>query len=238
VNSKLIQNRIWELDFVKGVAVICMIIVHIFEYLGTFAGKNIVWLPFFYFVKQYGAAVFILVSGICIAFSKSSLKRGLVVWVAALFVTAFSYLVVILTNNPNQLILWGILHLIGFCMIIYPLLKKIPRPLLLILAILVLVLGYYIRLNVRVTQTYLFPIGLKCVDFHTPDWEPILPGLGWFMLGIWLKPILYKEKRSLFPWISEMTKGINAICFCGRWSLVIYLVHRVILFFITYYLIN
>jgi len=238
VKDNLIKNRIWELDFARGVAVICMVIVHVFEFLGRYSGMDIEWLPFFRFVKQYGGAVFILISGICIAFSKSSLKRGLIVFGGGVFVTLFSMYTAKVTGNKEDVIWWGILHLIGFCMIIYPLLKKIPRPIQLILALVILAAGYYLRLKVRIENPYLFPLGLRTRALATMDWVPILPNLGWYMLGIWLKPILYKEKRSLFPWISEQVKGIDVICFCGRWSLVIYLVHRVILFFVTYYLIR
>lgn len=238
MNENLIKNRIWELDFARGVAVIWMIFNHLGEYLGEFAGREVNWIPILYFFKQYGGTAFIIISGLCVAFSKSSVKRGLVVFGCSIFVTAFSFLVRYLTGFEDQIIWWGILHMIGFAMIVYPLIKKLPRAVMLILALIIIVGGYYLNNNVFLDENYLVALGIKAYSYGSPDWWPILPNLGWFMLGVWLKPILYKGKRSLFPWISSSTPVINVICWCGRWSLPIYLIHRWILFFITYYLLR
>lgn len=55
---------------------------------------------------------FIAISGVCARLSKRPLRRGLIVLAAALLVSAVTYLV----GAP---VYWGILHLLGVCMLLY-----------------------------------------------------------------------------------------------------------------------
>ena len=58
------------------------------------------------------AGSFIAISGVCARLSKRPLCRGLIVLAAALLVSAVTYLI----GAPAY---WGILHLLGVCMLLY-----------------------------------------------------------------------------------------------------------------------
>ena len=63
------------------------------------------------------AGSFIAISGVCARLSKRPLRRGLIVLAAALLVSAVTYLI----GAP---VYWGILHLLGVCMLLYAAARK------------------------------------------------------------------------------------------------------------------
>ena len=63
------------------------------------------------------AGSFIAISGVCARLSKRPLRRGLIVLAAALLVSAVTYLI----RAP---VYWGILHLLGVCMLLYAAVRK------------------------------------------------------------------------------------------------------------------
>ena len=60
------KKRIWELDVLRGVCILGMVVVHLIYDLQTFFS-----LPFladsrlFDLIKQWGGVLFLLISGIC-----------------------------------------------------------------------------------------------------------------------------------------------------------------------------
>ena len=228
------QSRIWELDFARGVAIVIVVLVHLTRFLIKYTSLGLSWPEPIYYFKQYAGFFFVLLSGICIAFSKNSFKRGLIVFGCGLIITAWTSLVYYVTGD-HELIRWGVLHLIGFCMMLYPLIKKLPQPIILVLALALIIAGYYVRFECWTLNPYLFPLGIKRLDFHDADCFPIIPHLGWFMLGVWLKPHIYKEKKTLFPNVDSSKGLISAFCWLGRHSIWIYMIHLPLFYIIIRY---
>lgn len=83
---------------------------------------------------------------------------------------------------------------------------------------------------------FLFPLGLMAEGFVSSDYFPLAPNLGWFLLGMILGRTLYKEKRTLFPRVNSGSAPIRFLSWCGRNSLLIYLLHQPILEGLTYLL--
>lgn len=203
-----------------------MCIVHFYVFLQDVGGQNIYWNPFFKFVNQYGGAFFVLLSGVCVAFSRSSLKRGLIVFACGLFLTAATFFLYFTgMEDEHVLIQWGVLHLLGFCMMVYPVFKRLPSCVRLVLGIGIIVLGYGIVSDTRVGVSWLFPLGLRPAYFPAWDYFPVFPHLGWFLTGTWLRDVLYKEKKSLFPRVDASCLPIRLFAAAGRNSLYIYLLH-------------
>jgi len=231
MQEDITKKRIWELDFLRGFAIVCMVIIHACDFSARFGNASIVFPPAIWYLYQYGGSLFIILSGICIGFSKNSFKRGLVVFLAGVFLSLSSYLVYYLGYEMATILMrFNILNLIGFCMIIYPILKKIPKPVLVVLGIAILVIGYYVSEHMIVESLYLYPLGFRPGTFSDYEWRPILPNLGYFMFGMLLGPLIYKEKKSLIPQISDKAPIINIFCLIGRNSLQVYVVQ----FFIIY----
>ena len=84
--------------------------------------------------------------------------------------------------------------------------------------------------GIRVECTWLFPLGLKYRGFTSSDYFPLLPHLGFFLLGSVLGRTLYKKKESLLPGVSPKNILVRSLSFCGRHSLWIYLLHQPVLY--------
>ncbi|MDO5331207.1 MAG: heparan-alpha-glucosaminide N-acetyltransferase [Bacillota bacterium] len=228
------NKRIWELDFVKGVAIIAVVIIHAVVFINDYSSMHIPFTEVTWFIKKRFGAIFVLVSGICTALStKNTFKRGLVVFGCGMIISLARLALYNQTQNPYDLTFWGVLHLIGFCMMLYPLIKHIPTPLLFILAVGIIVYGYYLNEAEFTLNPYLYPIGLTTIDFDQWDWFPVLPHLGWFMLGVWIRKTLYKDNESKIPSLSEKTPVINFFCWCGRNSLWIFMIHQPVCYIIA-----
>lgn len=211
------KERVWEVDFLRGLLIFSMIYLHIIFDLEYFFGMNVDYDGGIngILVKIVGP-LFIIVSGMSTAFSRNSFKRGLLVLSIALVITLSSYI-----YNPEFVIMFGILHFIGVCMIVSPLFKKLPTLWLFALSA-VLASTYLILPHIKVTHNYLFMFGLYNSNFTSSDYYPLLPYLWGFLFGMGLSRILYKEKKSIFPF----TLKSNFVNFVGKNSLYFYLGHQ------------
>ena len=110
------KQRIELIDAVRGFDLYVMVVHHIFYDLCAFCGLPWVWFsnPVWNVVHYLSAGTFILLAGVSANFSHSNLKRGLRTLAIALGITA----VTVLVNMP---ILFGVLHLLGSCMVLYAL---------------------------------------------------------------------------------------------------------------------
>lgn len=229
------KKRIWELDAARGIAIICVLIFHAFYFLDHNSSLIIAWSPFWYGIKQYGGTFFVFLSGLCASLSsKNNYKRGFVVLGCGFVLTIASFAIFLSgLDNETIRIQWGVLHMIGFAMIAYGALRKLPDWIQLLLAIVIIGLGYYWLLNVRVESQWLFPLGLRPYPFYTFDCFPICPHLGWFLLGGQLGKRLYKNKESLLKWKCKDSRVAKLLCFCGRNSLIIYMLHMPLFYVIA-----
>ncbi len=108
------KNRIGFLDAWRAAALLAMIVWH-FLYDLSAAGLLPPSLPQNGVMELFRlliAGSFVSISGVCAALSRRPLRRGLIVFAAALLVSA----VTDLFGTPVR---WGILHLLGTCMMLY-----------------------------------------------------------------------------------------------------------------------
>ena len=74
------KNRIWELDALRGLFILCVVLVHtIFDLqLFGFVGEDTPVL--FNIIRDYGGILFVLISGICVTLGSHSFRRGAIVF--------------------------------------------------------------------------------------------------------------------------------------------------------------
>ena len=173
---------------------------------------------------------FILLSGFCIRISHNPFRRGLIVFASAMLVSAGSRL----AGLP---IYFGVLHLLGSCMLLYVLLRRgierLTADWRLIFACLLLFAAAFTWVpTLRVGAGWLFPLGLRRDDFYSSDYYPLLPWAFLFLTGTLL------GQSPDFPWDSPALRRNYpaALTFCGRHSLAIYLIHQPLLFGICWLL--
>lgn len=231
------KNRIWELDALRGICILCMIVVHFVFDLNEFAGLGLTMPGWFNFCQRYGHILFILISGICAALASRSFRRGVIVFCAGLLVTGVTlFMVCVLKFNRSLSIFFGILHLLGICMMLFPLFKKLPVWALAVLGAGFVALGVWLAALEPVAVSFpsaqgllLGAIGIRPAGFYSGDYFPIFPNLGWFLLGAVLGRTAYRRRESLLPKVNADFFLLRFFRFCGRHSLWIYLLHQPVL---------
>ncbi len=224
------KSRIWELDALRGVCILCVIVVHFLFDLSFFGGLDLTLPAWYVFLQEYGGAIFVVLSGVCVTLGSKSVRRGLIVFACGMLITAVTYGMYRLgMSGADVVVKFGVLHLLGVCMLVYPAFKKLPPAALTVLGLVIAITGYAIR-GIIVPQRWLFPLGLTYEGFTSSDYFPLFPQLGYFLIGAAIGKTAYREKRTLLPGSFQKTGIARFFCWCGRQSLFIYLLHQPIVY--------
>jgi len=229
-------GRYWELDLLRGVAVIAMVVFHLLFDLNYFAGQAFnlnsgLWFA----IGRLSGIAFIFLVGVSLTLSYSRLlgqtekqikskflKRGFKIFLYGMAITAFTLLAF-----PRETILFGVLHLIGLSIILSVPFLKLKRENLFLGAALV-VLGLFLS-TIGFDFPWLLWLGLPPAGFITFDYFPLLPWFGLVLLGIFFGKQFYPQgKRKETGDFSNNLFG-RALCFLGRNSLPIYFLHQPII---------
>ena len=174
------KSRIWELDALRGICILCVIVVHFLFDLSFFGGLDLTLPAWYVFIQEYGGAIFVVLSGVCVTLGSKSVRRGLIVFACGMLITAVTYGMYRLgMSGADVVVKFGVLHLLGVCMLVYPAFKKLPPAALALLGLAIAITGYAIR-GVVVPQRWLFPLGLTYEGFTSSDYFPPLPAAGLF----------------------------------------------------------
>lgn len=224
------KSRIWELDALRGVCILCVIVVHFLFDLSFFGGLDLTLPAWYVFLQEYGGAIFVVLSGVCVTLGSKSVRRGLIVFACGMLITAVTYGMYRLgMSGMDVVVKFGVLHLLGVCMLVYPAFKKLPPATLTVLGLVIAITGYAIR-GIIVPQHWLFPLGLTYEGFTSSDYFPLFPQLGYFLIGAAIGKTAYREKRTFLPGAFQQTPVARFFCWCGRQSLFIYLLHQPIVY--------
>ena len=227
------KNRIWEIDFLRGIAFICMVYDHAVYDLNYMFGvrTNFFW-GYDDIIGDFSAITFMILCGISANFSKSNLKRGLIVFASALLLTAGTALADRLLKT-RLIIVFGILHFLGLAMIISHFVKRLPIWVTAILAVTAWFIGQFF-LTVRLDTNIFCMFGLYSRNFYSSDYYPLFPYLAFVFLGIIIGKLIYKEKKSIFPFAI----GPNPISFFGKHSFILYFIHQPIVFAVLFVIVK
>ena len=225
------KKRIWELDAFRGICILGVIIVH-FVYDLTDLFEIIQWEypTWFSFVQNWGGVLFLLISGISATLGSRSVRRGLIVLAAGFLITGVTYgMYAYLNFHKSIIIYFGVLQCLGCCMILWWGFKRLPSWVLAVLGLVMVAAGLQLSNMYPVDHPWLIPLGFMYRGFASSDYFPLLPNLGFFLLGAVLGRTVYRKKETLLPMISEKNILVRGLCFCGKHSLWIYLLHQPVL---------
>lgn len=221
------KGRIWELDALRGLALLGMIGIHLIydlvDLFGILPWEQPTW--YLLFKNNYGA-IFLLISGISVTLGRHPVRRGLQVFLCGFLCTAATVGMYLLGAAGKDIIIYyGVLHCLGTCMMLWPLLRRGNDLALAAAAAGMIALGLWLR-----TRGFGFPwltiLGFCPYGFASSDFFPLFPNLGYFLLGAILGRRVYAEKRSRLP---RAHPPLPFLRWCGRRSLLIYLLHQPIL---------
>lgn len=230
------QHRVWHIDAIRGLLVLLMVFYHLMwdlHFVGIYPVD--VTRGRWHLFSQFIGSGFLLVSGISLALSvgrdrdrartKAQLnrsKRGIKLLAWSCLITAVTWIFL-----REQLIIYGILHLIATAYLLSPILWRggYVTP---IVGVLLLLAGPTID-RISVDTYLLLPIGLTPKGYDFVDYYPIIPWLGFFMIGVGIGRLLYYEEKTPLGRPSPAPRGFKWVSFIGRHSLMIYLVHQPVL---------
>lgn len=219
------MKRIREIDIMRTFAMLLMVAYHILYDLNNFAGLEISYYkPPLNIIGKLSALIFIFLSGVSSGLGSKPFRRGIVVFAYGMLVTLITFVLF-----KERFVVFGILHLLGACMMLSHPMRKAPSWILIILIIVSAAAGWYF--NKLAVQTWaLLPIGIKYKGFTSVDYYPLFPYISVFMVGVIYYRIFYKERKSIF----NLKPKNDIIERLSKNSLVIYLLHQPIILGIIY----
>ncbi len=245
-----------EIDMIKGIAVILMVIFHFF-YLAYF--MNIKNYPIdsgiLNCMAKFAHTVFILIVGVNLALSYQkakvkkmsdneflgkSIKRSFFLFLAGTIVSIFSYLAF-----DSMFVKFGIFQFIATAIIIsqFVLKNHILQLFWALIVILVFVFKDYFS-NMLYDNCLKIPLicfvtGLYNVKYSSLDHFPLIPYLTFVFLGMFMGNLLYKKGNRNFDGeiIDKLQENslLKMLSFLGKRSLQIYFIHFPILYFLLFY---
>lgn len=249
MEEKKTVQRFWEIDFLRGIAIIMMVLYHLLYNLHYFAHFNInVYSGFWMYFARTTATIFIFLVGVSLSISYSRVKlfssgatkemrlflkflrRGLKVFSWGLIITLVTRIFL-----GKAFIIFGILHLIGISIILaYPFLKL--RYWNLLIGVLCIFLGAYLK-GFSFDFYWLSWLGFRPAQFYSVDYFPLLPWFGLVLLGIFFGNIFYADYSRKFQLVEfSSLSGVKLLCFLGKHSLLIYLLHQPLMIAVFYLL--
>lgn len=225
------RKRIWELDALRGLCVIGMVLVHLVYDLAVMY-RIVRWdLPtWFNLLQKWGGVLFLLISGTSATLGRRSFRRGLIVFGCGMLITAVTTAMYLLRMaNAAIIIYFGVLQCLGVCMMLWPLFKRLPWWALTLLGVGFAALGLWLASLPGIDGHWLMPFGLPHRYFSSADYFPLFPNLGYFLLGAAIGRTAYRKQQSLLPKVDENSAPLRFLKWWGKNSLFIYLAHQPIL---------
>lgn len=233
------RARFWEVDALRGVAIIMMIIFHLMWDLWFFRilPDVVLWEGFWKYFQRTTASLFIFLVGVSLTLSyrrvvqqrgsseglfRRFFMRGLRIFGIGMLITLGVWLA------GTGYIHFGVLHLIGFSIAFaYPFLRF--RLLNIGLWAALNGAGYFLQ-DVRVDTLWFVWLGFVPRGYAPVDFFPVIPWFGVVLLGIGVGNLFYnKEGRVVeLPDLSALVP-VRILGFLGRRSLLIYVIHQPIL---------
>ncbi|HJJ47808.1 MAG TPA: heparan-alpha-glucosaminide N-acetyltransferase [Methanocorpusculum sp.] len=241
-------ERYWEIDALRGIAILGMLVVHFFAFIVIFH-----WIeetPEFlavYNLYVFGTAIFVIVAGVAMILrhdrmaGKTNREYYFALFSRAVFLFGIAMAITVATwigfntfMGQSGAIIFGFLHMLSISMMIaIPLLRFGKWNI--VIGLFLIALGLLV-IPLFDGPWWLFAFGIQSPDFYVgPDYFGLLPWSGVLLLGIGLGSIFYPNgKRGFsFPSPKKIGRFFQTVG-NGRVTLFIYLTHAPVMLVILY----
>lgn len=246
------------IDAVRGFALLNMLFFHFYYDVYVIFGQDPDWYyePIVRIWQQFICMTFLIVSGMSWHFSHNNVKRGILLNVYGMMITAVTYLVM-----PDQVVWFGILNCIGCCtLLMIPLHKvlcdggkhsskknNLPKVVLGFALTLILFLatrnisdGYWGFVTFHITLPksfynirFMTIWGFPYQGFRSSDYFPLLPWFFLFLTGYWLWELISCSQTAH----RALCIKVPLLSRLGQKTVWIYLLHQPLLYSMAYLLI-
>ena len=196
-------------------------------------------------------SMFVLTSGISCSFSRSNGKRALKMMSFAILFSAVTYAISAVVQEELT-IYFNVIHVVALSVALYTCIewiwarctknwqKNIFGVIMFAITMTALVVGSCAK-NMNGTHWTDLLFGksewrtLVIYKFERGgDYLAFLPDFGWFLVGVFLGKLVYRERKTVFP--SVDARYVSPVTFCGRHSLWVYFISQVVMFGFIYLL--
>ncbi|ACS90701.1 heparan-alpha-glucosaminide N-acetyltransferase [Thermococcus sibiricus] len=225
-DSEIYSKRFWEIDFARGIALIMMLISNFvtdLQFFLDYSEHKLFWRIFAYAT----ASLFVSISGLSLWIShargkkniRKYLQRFTKLFGLGLLITLSTYILL-----KRGTIYFGVLHFLGVASLLVIPFYQLGWKNIFIAPL--FLLGHEIVREIHAESLFLLPLGITPHQFFTLDYFPIFPWFGVFLLGTAVGGILYPHGQRKFNLNNLDNPVIDVICFIGRNTLKIYLIHQ------------
>lgn len=248
--------RVWELDLLRGILILAVTVDHFFMFLDgwkilpfqTEFGNQIMTLAYQYrnssfrgAMQPFGLFFLCFLSGINCRFTRSNFRRVLKFWIfCGVFMGGFALLSYLLPDYFGTHLIFNIITVLTISFTIWWLMDLIKCPpwvrstIGIILIVIGLVCYYKFFLEeeeffVQNEFLALMVYNQHGLDMSVNNFEPLLPHLGWFIIGGVVGYYVYSDKtthcKQIYP-----PKYLRPLLIVGKHSLFFFLTGPVIVF--------
>jgi uncharacterized membrane protein len=206
--------------------------------LDVFAFQDTWW--FIHLLQPFFLCVFLVVSGICCTFSRSNARRGLRMLAASAALTLVTWLASAVSGQDFY-IFFNVLHVLAVGTLLVAGVERLEKcrgwsaaavhVFLMALSSALIWLVSLIPDWPGPRSPWLLPFGIVAEGLPgMADYLPLIPWLGFFLLGAMIGRLAYGGRRTLYPgapaWLTAASRPFE---FIGRHSLLIYVLHQPVL---------
>ena len=237
------MKRILEIDFLKGIAVILMIVFHFF-YLSNFMSLSDFNIEsgILYYIAKIAQIIFITLTGLNLYISNNSNKEKKKFYTKQLIrsgkLLLYGILISLITYKifgENIYVKFGIIHFISASIFLsIPIVNSFGSILIVFGLIYIILLCKELLFSLcEYGQLTCFILGLRNTKYSSIDHFNFLHFYPFVLIGLLIGHLFYKKNITKFPKLANSVKKntlVESITFTGKYSLNFYLSHFIVLY--------
>lgn len=229
-----LKERYWEIDAVRGISLLGMIVLHTIFLLGVFHILDInIWMWLCNYI-HIGSAIFVVISGMALVLRNARMadktrseyhlaiiKRGAEIIIIGIIAAVVCSVMIYIFINDGRYMYFNFLQMMGWCMLLSIPFLRLGRWNF-ITSIFFFIIGMF--LETLSGPAFLMPLGILPDGFYPRDYFPVVKWLGVMLFGVALGSVFYPNgfRRFKFPQPHLTGKTLGLI---GKYPLQIYLIH-------------